>query len=76
MIFIFIDKVIKYTLLNEMHSNFIPVEEVYQRTLLRPHTERFRRLKFKLLSKALGHRVSKDAVAENFSDLLLNNRRS
>ena len=40
------------------------------------YTEKFSRLKFKLLSKTLGHRVLKDAVAENFNDILLNNRRS
>ena len=40
------------------------------------YTEKFSRLKFKLLSKTLGHRVLKDAVTKNFSDFLLNNRRS
>ena len=40
------------------------------------YTEKFSRLKFKLLSKTLGHKVLKDAVAENFNDFLLNNRRS
>ena len=40
------------------------------------YTEKFSRLKFKLLSKTLGHRVLKDAVAENFTGFLLNNRRS
>ena len=40
------------------------------------YTEKFSRLKFKLLSKTLGHKVLKDAVAENFSDFLINNRRS
>ena len=32
------------------------------------YTEKFSRLKLKLLSKTLRHRVLKDAVAKNFSN--------